>query len=126
VTVAVVDDHEAARHVAREVVEATPGFRHVGDVGCAEEALELVERRSPDLLLMDVRMPGLGGVEAARRLARSTSHTVVVLISGSEQPNVARDPAAHGAAAFVRKERLRPSLLRELWDSYGAPTPRGA
>jgi DNA-binding NarL/FixJ family response regulator len=127
VTVAVVDDHEQARQAARDVVEATPGFATVGVAGCGESALELVERCSPDLMLMDVRMPGLGGVEAARRIAgRKGERPVVVLISGTQQPAVARDPGAYGAAAFVHKSRLRPAVLRELWDAYGAPTPRGA
>ena len=62
-----VDDQEVFRSAARAVVDATPGFESAGEPASGEEALALVDGTKPELVLVDVRMPGLGGVETARR-----------------------------------------------------------
>ncbi len=116
----IVDDQGAFRQAMRDLVDATPGFCPVGDATCGEEALGAVESLSPDLVLMDVRMPGMGGVEAARILARDRPEVTVVLISvhGREElpPDVVEGRAS---AAFAPKRALRPGVLRELWQRHG-------
>ena len=69
VGVLTVDDQQVFREVAVAVIEATPGFEPVGQAASGEEALRLLETLRPDLALIDVRMPGMDGVETARRLA---------------------------------------------------------
>jgi two-component system invasion response regulator UvrY len=119
VTTLVADDQEPFREVLRHLVAATPGFRLVGEVSSGEDAIVAVRAVSPQLVLMDVRMPGIGGVEAARRLARSHPEIVVILISvhGPEElpPELV---AGTDAATFVRKQSLRPRVLRELWQRH--------
>ena len=66
--VLLVDDHDAFRRVARAVVEATEQFEVVGEASSGEGSIELAARLAPDLIVMDVRMPGIGGVEAAERV----------------------------------------------------------
>lgn len=115
VRVVVVDDSPMFRAIATEVVGATAGFVVIGTVGSAEEALEVLERLQPDLVLMDVRLPGIDGVAAARALARLPNPPVVALLSADDRPEIAEDPVSHGATAFVQKQRFGPRMLRALW-----------
>jgi DNA-binding NarL/FixJ family response regulator len=119
VKVLTVDDQAVFRRVAHEVIAATPGFVAVGEAGSGEEALAAVERLHPELVLLDVRMPGMGGIEAARRITADHPGIVVVLIS-IEDPDVFSQAArSSGAAGLVRKQDFRPSLLRKLWTTHG-------
>jgi len=122
VKVLTVDDQVVFRHAARDVITATAGFEAVGDVGSGEEAVAAVERLRPDLVLLDVRMPGIGGIEAARRITEAHPGTVVVLISIEDSDEFADDARAAGAAALVRKQDFGPALLRSIWDAHGSRT----
>jgi DNA-binding NarL/FixJ family response regulator len=120
VGVVTVDDQAVFRSAARDVVDATPGFEAVGEAASGEEALALLERIEPGLVLVDVRMPGMGGVEAARRIKALRPGTVVVLISLEDPEDIPSTASACGAAAFVRKQEFRPSTLRGLWLHHGS------
>ena len=111
-----VDDQEVFRSAARAVVEATPGFESAGEPSSGEEALALVDEASPELVLVDVRMPGMDGVETARALSVRDPNLIVVLVSLDDPPT---DPGAK-AIPFVRKQDFGPALLRNLWDEHGA------
>jgi DNA-binding NarL/FixJ family response regulator len=124
VGVLTVDDQPVFRSVARDVIEATRGFQPVGEAASGEEALDAVERLHPDLVLMDVRMPGIGGAEAAGRIASAHPETIVVLISIEDHEELARDARVAGVAELVRKQDFCPALLRRLWDAHR--TPQGA
>jgi two-component system, NarL family, invasion response regulator UvrY len=119
VSVVTVDDQAVFRAVAREVVEATPGFEPAGEAASGEEAIELVSAVQPELALVDVRMPGMDGVETARRLNAAHPELVIVLISLEEPASVPPRAADCGAATFVRKQDFRPALLEKLWGAHG-------
>ena len=112
-----VDDQEMFRGVARDVIDATPGFESVGEATSGEEALAAVERLTPELVLVDVRMPGMNGIEVARRLVARHPELVVVLISIEERSDVP-SAAQLGAVPFVRKQDFGPRLLRRLWSEH--------
>src|SRR5215470_6576805 len=97
----VVDDQEAFRDVMRDVVGATPGFELVGEAASGEAALALVGELSPQLVLMDVRMPGIGGIEATRVLARGRPDLPIVLISVEDFDALPTLIRQCGAVAFV-------------------------
>jgi two-component system, NarL family, invasion response regulator UvrY len=118
VKVMTVDDHAVFRDVAREVVQATMGFEHVGDATSGEEALALAESLDPDLILIDLRMPGIDGLETARRLRVSRPDATTVLISTAGFESLPGGFATCGAAAFVRKQDFGPSTLRRLWAEH--------
>ena len=124
VAVITVDDQAVFRSVAREVVEATPGFEPAGEAASGEEALELVVAVRPQLALVDVRMPGMDGVETARRLNAAHPELVIVLISLEDPPSEISAAAEPGAMTFARKQDFGPALLRDLWAAHG-PGPGG-
>lgn len=118
VRVLTVDDQELFLGVARDVIDATAGFQSIGEAASGEEALEAVERLAPELVLLDVRMPGISGIEVARRIAAKHPEVVVVLISIEERVDI---PSAGQLARvpLVRKQDFGPALLRQVWSEQG-------
>jgi CheY-like chemotaxis protein len=114
VRVLVVDDQAVVRDATRLLLEATPDFRPVGEAGSGAEALAAIEQLDPDLVLLDVRMPVMDGIETAQRIRATCRRTVVVLMSSDEIDG----PRGCGAAAFLPKQRLRAAVLRELWAQH--------
>jgi DNA-binding NarL/FixJ family response regulator len=117
VTVFVVDDQESFRGALRDLVAATEGFTLVGEAASGEAALDAVAELSPNMVILDKRMPGMGGIEAARVLTARHPDVVVVLASVEEMgPEL---PGSCGATAVVRKQQLSTKLLREVWRDHG-------
>ena len=120
IRVLTVDDQELFRRGAEDVIAATPGFAAVGEAANGEEALAAVERLAPQLVLCDVRMPGLlDGIEVARRLTATHPETVVVLISIGERADVPSALQLGDSVPLVRKQDFGPVLLRRLWREHG-------
>jgi DNA-binding NarL/FixJ family response regulator len=115
VRVLVVDDQLPFRDVAHDLIDATAGFTWIGGLSCGEEAIEQVERLRPDLVLMDVRMPGIGGMRAAQEIASLGIPAVVVLVTADESQHLA---GCEGAAEIVPKRHLTRALLRRLWEDH--------
>jgi DNA-binding NarL/FixJ family response regulator len=117
VTVLAVDDQPVFLRAARALIAATPGFEQVGQATSGPQALELAASLRPDLVLLDLRMPGMDGAETARRLHESDPETVIVLISIGDVPPSAASPAI---AAHLRKQALSPRALARIWAVHGA------
>jgi len=113
VRVLIVDDQEPFRRAMAAVVAETDGFSIAGSVASGEESLAAVALERPDLVLMDVNLPGIGGIEAARRLAADPEGPVVVLLSTYDLDQV--DLEGSGAAAYVAKADLGPDRLSATW-----------
>jgi len=124
VRVLIVDDQEPYRRAMAAVVEATDGFAVVGTAVTGEESLDAVAELRPDLVLMDVNLPGLDGVEATRRLAGRRDGPVVLLLSTYDVDQV--DIEGSGAAAYVPKAELGPDRLSAVWrEARGRLLDRG-
>ncbi len=118
VRVLIVDDERFFRDVAHELVDATSGFEWVGAACSGEEGIDEADRLRPDLILMDVRMPGIGGIEAARRIRARGNPATVVCVSADE---VLADALPDDAPDIVPKRRLSRALLSRLWEERGEP-----
>ncbi len=126
VRVLVVDDQEPFRRAAAAVVGMTEPFELVGAVGSGEECLDAVPRLRPDLVLLDVGLPGIDGIETAARLAASASPPVVVLVSTYDEREFAERVAGSGAAAYVTKSAFGPERLAAVWALAGSSTANGS
>jgi two-component system, NarL family, invasion response regulator UvrY len=117
ISVLIVDDQETFRAALRDVVAATQGLKLVGEATSGEQALAAADELSPQLVIMDKRMPGLGGVEATRLITSRHPRIVVVIVS-VEEPH-AQVLRASGAAGFIRKQDLSPRVLWDMWRAHG-------
>ena len=118
VRVLTVDDQAVFRGIAREVIDATPGFESVGEAASGEEALAAVARLEPQLVLLDVRMPGLDGIEVARRLSAKHPETLLVLISIEDSIDLPSAARVANNVPLVRKQDFGPRLLKRIWREH--------
>ena len=116
VQVIVVDDQAPFRAAARRVVAATAGFELAAEASSGEEAIALVSAIRPDLVLIDVHMPGMGGIELARRIADGTR---AILVSSSNAEELPKEAMSSGAAGYIKKDDFGPHALRAAWARLG-------
>jgi DNA-binding NarL/FixJ family response regulator len=116
VTVLLVDDQERFREALRDLVSYARGFTLVGEARSGEEATRAISILAPQLVLMDVSMPGMGGVAAARAILSRAPAPRVVLISVDDETAHPEVISLGAGVAYVRKQDLRPSRLLELWE----------
>jgi putative ABC transport system ATP-binding protein len=115
VQVLIVDDLEPFRSAARAVVQATPGFEVAAAVATGEESVATARRLRPDLILMDVNLPGMSGVEATRRVRADAPDAIVMLLSTRDTSEVGFLAADCGAATYITKSAFSPETLAAAW-----------
>lgn len=117
VSVLIVDDQLPFRAVARTVIGMTAGFEVAGEAASAEDAIAAVEANPPDLVLMDINLPGMNGIDAARVLGETHPEISVILLSTYSEADLPASAHDCGALAYVHKEDFGPALVRQLWDA---------
>jgi DNA-binding NarL/FixJ family response regulator len=116
VGVLIVDDQAPFRAVARTVVQVAAGFDVVGEAASGEEAVELAATLHPAVVLMDINLPGISGIEATRRIVDADPDVRVILLSTYRADDLPADADECGAARYVHKEDFGPAVLRDIWD----------
>jgi len=109
--VLIVDDQAAFRSAARLVVDLSDGFEVVGEAETGEDAVGLAAELQPDLVLMDVNLPGIDGLEATRRIVASGSDARILVLSTYSRTEYEAAATAAGAVAFVSKDDFGPDSL---------------
>lgn len=121
VRVLVVDDQPPFRMAATAVVEATDDFEVVGEVESGEAAVEAARELKPDLILMDVNLPGINGLEATRQILAAAAAVgppvVVLVLSTYEASEYAPRAAEAGAASYIPKSEFSPDRLADAWQA---------
>lgn len=117
VRVLIVDDQAPFRRAADAVIEATDSFVVAGTAASGEEALVAVDRVRPDLVLMDVNLPGISGVDASRTLRDIRPDVTIILVSSYDEAEFHDLTTDCGAAAYLRKSEFGPDRLEQLWAS---------
>lgn len=115
VRVLIVDDQAPFRSVARTVVALAPGFTVVGEADSGEQAVDAAAELHPALVLMDINMPGITGIEATRRILAAGDTTKVVLLSTYTESDLPADARTCGAVGYVHKEDFSPAVLDRVW-----------
>jgi two-component system, NarL family, invasion response regulator UvrY len=114
IRVLVVDDQSPFRRAAIAVCGMTPGFDVVAEAESGEEAVARAAETHPDVVLMDINLPGINGIEACRQIL-AAQDAVVILLSTYSRDDLPSDAQASGALAYVHKEELMPNVLEDLW-----------
>lgn len=116
VRVLIVDDQKPFRDASRMVVEFSDGFEVVGEAASGLEAIELAKRLAPDLVLMDVQMPGIDGLETTRQIRSQPAPPAVVVMSTHESGDYAGLARDAGAVGFLPKSRFGFDTLEAMWE----------
>jgi len=114
ITVVLAEDHQVVREGLKALLEAEPDVRVVGEAADGIEAAELTERMKPAVLLLDLLLPGLGGLDVARRVVKRSPRTKVVVLSMHANEEHAAAALRSGASAYLTKNTDRAELLRAI------------
>jgi len=103
IRVVVVDDHALHRDGTRQILDAYPDLQIIGEAGSGELSLELITQLHPDVVLMDIRLPGMNGIEVTRRLTRDHPDVRVLMVSAYDENEYVRGALEAGAAGYLSK-----------------------
>ena len=123
IAVAIVEDDAQTRKILAGWITRAAGFRLVGEWGNAENALAPVAEKKPNVVLMDINLPGISGVEAVKRLKPELPQTQFVMLTVYEDSDHIYNALAVGATGYLLKQTPRPELLRALEDVHRGGSP---
>jgi DNA-binding NarL/FixJ family response regulator len=113
-TIVLADDHQVVRHGLRVLLEAEPDFSVVGEASDGLEALDMLERLQPNVLVLDLMMPGMNGLEVARQTNKTSPRTSVVVLSMHTNEAYVIEALRAGARAYVLKSSTSGELVRAI------------
>jgi len=114
IRVVVVDDHALHRDGTRQILDAHPDLLVVGDASSGEVALALINQLRPDVVLMDIRLPGMNGIEVTRRLTRDHPEVHVLMVSAYDEDEYVRGALEAGAAGYLSKTAPGKELVQAV------------
>ena len=114
IRVVVVDDHALHRDGTRQILEAHADLQVVGDANSGEIALALVNQLHPDVVLMDIRLPGMNGIEVTRRLTRDHPDVRILMVSAYDEDEYVRGALEAGAAGYLSKTAPGKELVQAV------------
>jgi two-component system invasion response regulator UvrY len=122
IRVIIVDDHDLIRAGIRHMLTDAPGIKVVGETNNGEDVLKLVRELSPDLVLMDIRMPGIGGLEATRKILRFSPDTKILIITACRDDMHPSRLLQLGAAGYLTKDASMEEMVTAVRSVYAGKT----
>lgn len=114
IRILIADDHGVLRAGLRAILEEEPDLQVVGEAADGQEALHLAGKYGPDLVLLDIGMPGMDGIEVTRRLARISPQTRVLILSVYEDGSLLREAIQAGASGYIVKRAVEDELISAI------------
>ena len=114
IRVLLVDDHPVVRDGIRAMIEADPSIKVVGEVGSGRQALTAVEELAPDIMLLDMEMPDMSGVEVARQLHQQRSSVRILALSAYDDSGYIRSLLSNGAAGYLTKDEAPDFIIEAI------------
>ncbi len=114
ITIVLADDHRIVRQGLRALLKAESDFDVIGEAGDGLEAIETVKKLHPDVIVMDLMMPNLNGLEATRQLHKQTPHTKVIILSMHDDEGFVVEALGNGASAYVLKDAGSSDLIHAV------------
>jgi NarL family two-component system response regulator LiaR len=121
--VVVVDDHPLMREALTRTLDEQPDLEPVGEASDGQEAIELCRRLQPELVLMDVMMPGMDGLEATRRIKKGSPHTIVLVLTAVEDPILLSEALKAGVAGHILKRATTAEILGAIRKVLAGESP---
>lgn len=118
----IVDDHEVVRLGLRTLLEGEPDLKVVAEAGTADEALLQTENHRPDVVILDIQLPGRSGLDACRDIRKQFPHTQVVMLTSSVSESFALEALRAGAAGYVLKQVGNDELVRAIRAAHNGET----
>jgi DNA-binding NarL/FixJ family response regulator len=123
ITIAIVEDDSRIRKTLATILDSDPECHCAGQYGSAEEALEAVPSSAPDVVIMDINLPGINGVECVRRLAKLTPRTPILMLTVFNDTETIFDALRAGAVGYLTKPVRAAQLLAAVRDVIGGGAP---
>ncbi|HEX5219451.1 MAG TPA: response regulator transcription factor [Verrucomicrobiae bacterium] len=123
ITVSIVEDSEQLRGTLARMIGRAEGFQCLGDYGTAEEALDAIPKNPPNVVLMDINLPGMNGVECVRKLKQLTPGTQVVMLTAYEDTENIFNSLAAGASGYLLKRSKSAEILEAIRDVQNGGSP---
>jgi two-component system, NarL family, response regulator LiaR len=114
IRVLLVDDHEVARRGIRSVLAGNPDLEVVGESADGEEAVKKTSELRPDIILLDISLPGISGIDAAKSVHKISPETRVIFVSQHDSVRIAKDAMSFGASGYVVKSDAGRDLLAAI------------
>lgn len=123
IAVAIVEDHPDIRMGTAYILKASPGYAVVGEFGTAEECIEQLDAVRPDVILMDIHLPRMSGIEATARIKAQHPRIEIVILSVLEDDESVFKAICAGASGYVTKPVLPAQLVEAVDHAFGGGTP---
>ena len=118
ISVLLVDDHVLVREGLKSLLQNVKGIKVIGDAKSGEEAVDISKQKSPDVVIMDVRMPGIGGLEATKKILRSNPETKIIALTVMDEEPIPSIFLQAGASGYLTKGSDLEEMLRAIKSVY--------
>jgi two-component system invasion response regulator UvrY len=114
ITIIIVDDHRLVRETWSFILNSDPRFKVIGECESGEEAVAIVPQLEPDVVIMDINLPGISGIDATEQIIQSGCPSKILGVSLHSDPNYARRMIQKGAMGYVTKNSAREEMFKAI------------
>lgn len=114
ITIIIVDDHRLVRETWSYILNSDPRFNVIGECESGEDAVSVIPQTNPDIVIMDINLPGISGIDAAEQIIQSGCKSKILGVSLHSDPNYARKMLQKGAMGYVTKNSAREEMFEAI------------